>query len=184
MSQHPVTGLYWIWDEHNREMDRHHREHLWFHGPHMLQQPPYLGQSSHSRAMEPYQTWPSGLQIQQLRSRLCPWEDSNNHRAKTKPHFTSCTDFKYPNTNYNPYQGDRGRYTGLSVHTKTSRHTQFAQVYSHIRTTLEVQRVLYVLCSLASVVSPWIIAHLTPMSMGFFWQEYLKFTVGNFLIDS
>ena len=73
-------------------MDRYHIEPLWSHGPHMLQQAPYLGQSSHS--MEPYQTWPSGLQIQQL-----------------KPHLTSCIDFKSPNTNHTPYQGDNAQHT-------------------------------------------------------------------------
>ena len=45
---------------------------LWPHGPYLLQQSPPLGQSTHSRATEPGQTWPSGLLLQQLWSRHHP----------------------------------------------------------------------------------------------------------------
>ena len=105
------------------------------------------GQMEHSRAMEPDQTQPSGLLLQQLLSRPCPWHGGDNHGAKRNTHLTSRTASRYYNINHIPYQRDNSQHTlrkdmaGIctknSPHTKNIRYTQSTQVSSHIKTPLQ-----------------------------------------------
>ena len=52
------------------------------------------------------QIW--GPLLQQLRSRHQPWQGSDNHRAKGRPHSMSRAGYDHHNTNQTPYLGDNG----------------------------------------------------------------------------
>ena len=119
---------------------------LWPHQPHSLQNSPPWGQSTHLRATESYQTWPSGLLLQQPGSRPHPQQGYDSHRAKRKTHPTSSAGSGHHNTNHTPYQGDTnqntlrkdvaGIQTKYSRHTKNTVLTQFTKGHSHIKTAL------------------------------------------------
>ena len=87
------------------------------------------------------QIW--GFLLQHLRSRSCPWQGSDNHRAKGRTCSTSSAGPGHHNTSHTSYQGDNGQHIlrkeVAGIHTKNSPHTkiikpmQVTQGCSHIK---------------------------------------------------
>lgn len=70
-----------------------------------------LERRTHLKGTEPVQTQISGLLLQQLETRACPWEDGNSHWVEEKPHLTAGSG---PNSSFSTpifYQGENCQHT-------------------------------------------------------------------------
>ena len=87
-----------------------------------------------------------GLLLQQLRSRPCLGQGSDNHRAKGRPCSISSAGSGHHKISHTSYQGDNGQHmlrketagihTKKSPRTKNIKPTQATQGYSHIKLVL------------------------------------------------